>query len=75
MYCNKVRKTRKDLGMTLSELARRSRASRETITNIELHNQVPNGLLMLRIADALKVDAKDIFFEYSANHELQRRVK
>ena len=75
MNYNDVRKVRKELGMTLSELARRSRASRETITNIELHNQVPNGLLMLRIADALKVDAKDIFFEYSANHELQRRVK
>ena len=68
---NNLRETRKSVGMTLTELARRADASRETITKIELHGQVPNGILMLRIARALNKDPRDIFFDTSGVQEQQ----
>jgi len=48
-------------GMSVSELARRSGTTRQTITNIELHGQEPGVKLALLIAQALNKDAKDIF--------------
>lgn len=68
---NRLREYRKYVGMPVSELARRAKTSRETITGIELHGQVPNGLLMLRICNALRVDPREIFFDSSAIHGLQ----
>lgn len=59
---NRLREVRKEIGMPVSELARRVNASRQTITNIELYGQVPNGMLMIAICEALKKEPKEIFF-------------
>lgn len=59
---NRLREERKSVGMSVSELARRSNTSRQTITNIELHGQEPSGTIMLAIAKALNKDPREIFF-------------
>ena len=61
MY-NKLREIRKEIGMPISELARRAKTSRQTITNIELNDQVPNVYLVIAISAALKKDPREIFF-------------
>lgn len=67
MISNTLRKVRNERGMSVSELARRASTSRQTITNIELYGQNPNGLLMLRICQALGKKPEDIFFTHRAN--------
>ncbi len=68
MVNNKLREVRKEVGMPVSELARRVKTSRQTITNIELYGQVPNGLLMIAICDVLKKNPKEIFFVNNVLH-------
>jgi DNA-binding XRE family transcriptional regulator len=63
MVNNKLREIRMEIGMSISELARRAKTSRQTITNIELYGQVPNGLLMISICDVLRKEPKEIFFD------------
>lgn len=62
MVNNNLRKVRQNTGMSISELARRTKTSRQTITNIELNGQEPSVILGLRIAEALNKDIRDIFF-------------
>lgn len=69
---NKLREVREEVGMSVSELARRANTSRQTITKIELHGQEPSGVLMLAISNALKKDPRDIFFTNSVIHGLQK---
>lgn len=68
MLNNKLREVRKRVGMSVAELARRSKTSRQTITNIELHGQEPSGKLVLLIAEALNSDPRDIFFKQDVTH-------
>jgi DNA-binding XRE family transcriptional regulator len=68
MVNNRLREVRKEVGMPISELARRVKTSRQTITNIELYGQVPNGLLMILICEVLKKEPKEIFFESNVIH-------
>ncbi|MNI88781.1 helix-turn-helix protein [compost metagenome] len=68
MVNNRLRVIRKEIGMPISELARRAKTSRQTITNIELYGQVPNGLLMISICEVLKKEPKDIFFADIVHH-------
>jgi len=68
---NKLREVRTEIGMSVSELARRAKTSRQTITNIELHGQEPSGYLMLAIAHALKKDPREIFFTDDVMQGLQ----
>lgn len=72
MVDNKVRETRKEIGMSLSELARRTKTSRQTITNIELHGQEPGVRLGLQIANALNRNPNEIFFNDFVIHGLQK---
>lgn len=73
MKNNKLRVIREDVGMSVSELARRAKVSRQTITNIELHGQIPSAPLMFAIADALKRQEREIFFANHVTQELQNR--
>ncbi len=66
---NKLRDIRKEIGMPLSELARRANISRTALTNIELRGTIPKGNIMLEIAEALKKDPREIFFTHSAIRE------
>lgn len=69
MNSNKLRAVRKEVGMPLSELARRANVSRTAITNIELHGTVPKGDVMLSISAVLKKDPREIFFVSTAIRE------
>jgi putative transcriptional regulator len=60
--------------MPLSELAKRAKTSRQTLTNIELHGQEPGVGLALSIAKALKADPREIFFDSGVIHDLQKGV-
>lgn len=71
MKNNKLREIRTEIGMSVSELARRAKTTRQTITNIELHGQEPLGSLMIKISDVLKKDPRDIFFTDEVTQELQ----
>ncbi|MEK4025837.1 MULTISPECIES: helix-turn-helix transcriptional regulator [Sporosarcina] len=70
---NKLRQFRKEVGMSLSELAKRAKTSRQTLTNIELHGQEPGVYLALSIAEALKTDPREIFFENVVIQGLQSK--
>ena len=72
---NKLREARKEHGMSLSELARRTNVSRQTLTLIELHGQEPSGSTMLSIAEALNLDPRDIFFTDNVIHGLRGKKK
>jgi len=72
---NKLREARVEYGMSVSELARRTTVSRQTIINIELHGQEPSGSTMLAIASVLKKDPRDIFFTNNVIHDLQNKSK
>lgn len=72
---NKLREVREDIGMSVSELARRANTSRQTITKIELHGQEPSGMVMLSIARALKKDPREIFFDNTVIQDLQEGDK
>ncbi|MED4602552.1 helix-turn-helix transcriptional regulator [Paenibacillus validus] len=69
MNSNKLRVIRKEIGMPLSELARRAKVSRTTITEIELHGRIPKGDIMLSISAALNKDPREIFFIQDAIQE------
>lgn len=62
MNCNKLRAIRKEIGMPLSELARRANISRTALTKIELHGAIPKGNVMLALSEVLKKDPREIFF-------------
>jgi putative transcriptional regulator len=62
MFNNKLRIIREERGMSVAELARRSKTSRQTITNIELNGQEPSGRLLISISNVLGRDPRDIFF-------------
>jgi len=69
---NKLKEIRTDIGMSISELARRSNTSRQTIHAIESGTRKNiNGSLMFAIADALKRDEREIFFKQDVTHEGQ----
>jgi len=72
---NNLRKIRQDIGMSVSELARRTKTSRQTITNIELHGQEPSASLALSIAKTLRTDPYEIFFTNNVIHDLQKGEK
>lgn len=72
MLNNRLREVREDIGMSVSELARRAKTSRQTITAIELHGQEPSGLLVIAIGEALKRDPRDIFFRQHVKHVKQK---
>jgi putative transcriptional regulator len=72
---NNLRLVRQDIGMSVTELARRSNTSRQTITNIELHGQDPSATLALAIAKALNRDPYEIFFTNDVIHDLQNKIE
>ncbi|WP_429842772.1 helix-turn-helix transcriptional regulator [Brevibacillus sp. FIR094] len=68
MLNNKLREVRIEVGMSVSELARRAKITRQTITNIELRGQEPTGFVLLSISAALKRDPREIFFVKTVKH-------
>jgi DNA-binding XRE family transcriptional regulator len=59
--------------MPISTLAKRAKTSRQTIYAIERgERKTISGQLMFRIADALDVDERDIFFTDDVTHDDQK---
>jgi putative transcriptional regulator len=75
MFNNKLREVRTTRGMSVAELARRSKTSRQTITNIELKGQEPSGSLLISISNALEKDPRDIFFNEFVTQVQQKKNK
>ncbi|WP_174615247.1 helix-turn-helix transcriptional regulator [Virgibacillus ihumii] len=71
---NKLRKIRNERGMSISELSRRTKISRQSITKIELHDSEPSGITMLTISKALDRDPREIFFTGSVIQGLQKQT-
>ncbi|MCP3810028.1 helix-turn-helix domain-containing protein [Paenibacillus sp. Lou8.1] len=68
MLNNKLREFRKRRGMSVAELARRAKTTRQTITSIELHGQEPSGSLLILISEVLEKDPREIFFNRLVTH-------
>src|SRR5699024_5176515 len=62
----------KESGMSIYELATRSKMSRFAITNIENGKSNPLASSIYYISSAIDKDVSEIFFDPSVNHELQR---
>lgn len=63
---NKLKQIRKDVGMSIAELARRSNTSRNTIYNIEKGITKDISVnLAFAIADALNRNEREIFLKAS----------
>lgn len=59
--------------MSITKLAQRAKTSRQTIYAIEKGERKNiSGQLMFRIADALEVDEREIFFTDDVTHEDQQ---
>lgn len=70
---NRVREFRERRGMSITKLAQRAKTSRQTIYAIEKGERKNiSGQLMFRIADALEVDEREIFFTDDVTHEDQK---
>lgn len=76
MLNNRLREVRTDIGISISELARRSQTTRQTIYMIE-KGEIKNisGQLMFAIADVLKRDERDIFFVNDVKHVKQETAR
>lgn len=76
VFTNRLREIRKGVGMSISELARRTEMSRANITKIELHGQEPSGFTMLRIASVLNKDPRDIFLSLVVHksYKMKKRI-
>ena len=60
---NRVREFRKDLGMTQEELARLVDVHRVTIKLIESNKHTPDMTTVVKLVDALKVPANELFYD------------
>ncbi|MEH7356804.1 helix-turn-helix transcriptional regulator [Neobacillus drentensis] len=72
MNSNKLKMVRKEIGMSTSELARRSNLSRMTINNVEKGKSNPTASTIKLICDALNKNPTEIFFGEFVNRELQK---
>lgn len=70
---NRLREIRERRGMSVSKLAQRAKTSRQTIYAIEkCERKSIDGHLMFRLADALEVDEREIFFTDDVTHDDQK---
>ena len=72
MNTNNLRKVRLERGMSLSELSRRTKISRVTLTKIENGDTNPTIKTVTSICNVLDRSPNDIFFTNLVNQELQR---
>lgn len=75
MNNNNLRLIRLEIGMSISELARRSNLSRMTIWKVESSKSNPTVKTIKVICSALNKKPEEIFFDQNVNHDLQRFMK
>ncbi|MER2079365.1 helix-turn-helix transcriptional regulator [Psychrobacillus psychrotolerans] len=69
MISNNLKEVRKIRGITISELARRTKLSRMTIANIENKKVLPSLESAISISREMDEKIDNIFFEINVNHE------
>ena len=57
-----LKNKRKELGLTVKELEKKSGVTFVEINNIELSKNKPTAKTLLKLADALHLDFDDLFF-------------
>lgn len=67
-----VRKRRRNLDITQSELAKAVNISRAYLISIEKGRQTPSVDIALKIATVLDCEVKELFFTQNVNHSLQK---
>src|SRR5260370_42242237 len=60
-FANVIRERRRQLDLTQEELARRINASVPYITQLEAAKRHPSRRIVVKLADALGLDARDLF--------------
>ena len=71
MTYNKLKEIRTDRGMSITELARRSKLSRITVSNIENGLSNPTVSTVSAISEALGKNPVDIFFAPVVKRDVQ----
>lgn len=74
MKYNNLKSIRTQRGITISELARRAKLNRITISNIENGKSNPTVSTVVAICKVLNKDPKEIFFSDCVYHEIQGEV-
>lgn len=69
MNNNNLKVVRKERGISITELARRSNLSRITVSNVEKGYTNPTVSTVSAICNALDKNPNDIFFDVVVNHE------
>ncbi|WP_230309387.1 helix-turn-helix transcriptional regulator [Planomicrobium sp. YIM 101495] len=72
MINNKLKLFRKERGMSVTELAKRSKLSRITVSNVENGFSNPTIKTISAICEVLGKEPKDIFFTDVVNHGVQK---
>lgn len=70
---NKLKVLRAMHNLTQEELAEILEISRPALANIENSKSIPNGRLMIRIANYFGIPAEQIFFEDAVQQEKQEQ--
>lgn len=71
---NRLAEARKAYGMSVTELAKRSQLSRQSIHLIEDGHVDPKASTILKISSALNADPREIFFTTTVKHDKQKEV-
>lgn len=70
LFQNRLKKARKEYGISQTELARRLNVSASTIARYEIGNGTPNMEMLCRMADVLHVDLKELMQGRNCNTAL-----
>lgn len=68
---NIIKALRAKQNMTQEELAKKLGISRPALSDIENNKVIPNGKIVIRLANIFKVPAEQIFFEETVIQEEQ----
>ncbi|WP_144704945.1 helix-turn-helix transcriptional regulator [Fictibacillus phosphorivorans] len=75
MSYNYLKEVRTERGISISELARRSRLSRVTVSDIEKGYSNPTLKTIAALCKVLNKEPSEIFFEGGVNQDFHRGVK
>lgn len=68
---NTLKSLRAENNLTQEQLAKSLGITRATLNSIENSKSIPNGLIIIRIANLFGIPAEQIFFENDVKQEIQ----
>jgi transcriptional regulator with XRE-family HTH domain len=72
-FGGELKRHREAAGLSVQEIARRTRIHRTTVYLLEADTNSPSVDLMLRLADALGIDARDLIAPLCAERPAKRK--